>query len=59
VKRGSLTGCPLWSWRGIGLILGTTGGMRELADGLPQLAVRHGAKLEGVEGWLGEARNRR
>ena len=34
VKR-VLTGRPLWSWRGISLILGATGGMRELADGLP------------------------
>jgi hypothetical protein len=34
-RGGSLTGCPLWSWCRIGLILGPTGRVRELVDGLP------------------------
>ena len=46
-RRGHFTSSPLWCWSHIGLILGSTGSMRELVDGLAQLAVLHGAELEG------------
>ena len=58
--RVALTSCALRCWGRIGLKMRPAGCVRELADGLPQLAVRHGAELEGVERWrLGQARKRR
>ena len=37
--KGGLTCCPLWCWGHIGLIMCSAGCMRELVDGLPELAV--------------------
>jgi len=39
VKMIGLTSGALRGWSSIGLILSTTGSMRELVDGLPQLAI--------------------